>query len=132
MKFYRFILIIFLTIHISGCVEKTTYSGKLFNEKSLSNLNIRNKTDLVKNLGSPSYIDEFNNQYFYYTEMKKNKNFYNNKIEYSYLFVFQLDGYDKVISSESINLLEDDIGRYQKNITLSFYPLVCCIGMLVI
>jgi hypothetical protein len=30
-----------------------------------------------------------------------------------------LDGYDKVISSESINLLEDDIGRYQKNKTLN-------------
>jgi outer membrane protein assembly factor BamE (lipoprotein component of BamABCDE complex) len=119
MSFYKFILIIFSINYIFGCVEKTTYSGKLFNEENLSHVNILNKSDLIKNFGTPSYIDEINNQYFYYTEKNKSKNFYSNKVEYSYLFVFKIDKNDQIVNSESIDLLENDVNKYQKNKTIN-------------
>ena len=119
MNFYKFILFFICMNYIFGCVEKTTYSGKLFSDRNLSKVNIANKNDLIMNFGSPSYIDEFNNQYFYYTEMNKNKNFYNKKTEYSYLFVFKLDENDKVISSQSINLLDKNTSTYNKNETMN-------------
>ena len=119
MNFCKFILVFFSLNYIFGCVEKTTYSGKLFTDRNLSKVNITNKNDLISNFGSPSYIDEFNNQYFYYTEMNKSKNFYNKKIEYSYLFVFKLDENDNVISSQSINLLNTKNNKYQKNETIN-------------
>ena len=99
--------------YIFGCVEKTTYSGKIITNDDLD-LNILNKNDLINKLGQPSYIDNLSNKYFYFTERKKETNFYNKKIEYSYLFVFEINDNDKIISSESINLLTEKNHKYRK------------------
>ena len=117
MNFLKFCFIVFLSTYIFGCVEKTTYSGKIIDQRDLSNLNISNKEDLIAKFGEPSYIDNLQNKYFYFTEKNKSKNFYNQKVEYSYLFVFELDNNNNLISSESINLLNEDQGIYQKKIT---------------
>ena len=114
MSFSHFFIIIFITITIFGCVEKTTYSGKIITQNDLSNININNKKELIEKFGYPSYFDNIENKYFYYTEKIKAKNFYNKKIEYSYLFIFQLDQNDYIIGRESINLLNNDVGKYQK------------------
>ena len=98
MSLLKKILILLFTIYILGCVEKTTYSGKIINENELFNLKISNKSELLKKLGQPSYIDNIQNKYFYFTEKNKNKNFYNKKIEYSYLFVFEINDNDKIIN----------------------------------
>ena len=76
------------------------------------------KKDLISKLGKPSYIDSIHNKYFYFTEMKKSKNFYNQKKEYSYLFVFDLDKNDKILKSQSINLLELENNNFNKNETI--------------
>ena len=104
---------VMLSQYIFGCVEKTTYSGKIIANDDLD-LNILNKNELINKFGQPSYIDNLSNKYFYYTEKKKGANFYNNKIEYSYLFVFEIDGDDKIVNSESINLLKDKNHKYRK------------------
>ena len=117
MKFIKFCSIIFIINIICGCVEKTTYSGKIITQDDLSNIEIYNKNDLIKKFGNPSYIDTVQKKYFYYTEKRKSKNFYNNKIEYSYLFVFELNQNDEIISSESINLLDKNNLKYQKKET---------------
>ena len=96
-----------------GCAEKTTYYGKIITDKDL-NLKILNKNELLTKFGKPSYVDNVSNQYFYFTEKKKEKNFYSKKIEYSYLFVFELDKYDNVIQTDSINLLNEDINKFKK------------------
>jgi len=117
MSLIKIFLIIFSINLIFGCVEKTTYSGKIISQSDLSDVKLFDKKDLIKKFGPPSYVDKIQNKFFYYTEMNKSKNFYNKNIEYSYLFVFQLDQNDKIISSESINLLNADISKYQKKET---------------
>ena len=113
MSFLKIIIIIILSQYIFGCVEKTTYSGKIITKDDLD-LNILNKNELINKFGQPSYIDNLSNKYFYFTERKKEKNFYNKKIEYSYLFVFEINDNGKIVNSESINLLKDKNHKYRK------------------
>ena len=113
MSFLKVIIIIILSNYIFGCVEKTTYSGKIINDDDL-NLQILNKNELINKFGQPSYIDTLSNKYFYFTEKRKETNFYNKNIEYSYLFVFEINDNDKIINSESINLLKEKNHKYRK------------------
>ena len=113
MSFLKIIIIVILSQYIFGCVEKTTYSGKIITNDNLD-LKISNKSELISKFGQPSYIDNLSNKYFYFTERKKETNFYNKKIEYSYLFVFEINDNDKIISSESINLLTEKNHKYRK------------------
>ena len=113
MSFIKIIIIIVLSQYIFGCVEKTTYSGKIITNDDLD-LNILNKIELINKFGQPSYIDNLTNKYFYFTEKKKEKNFYNKKTEYSYLFVFEINNNDEIINSESINLLKEKNHKYRK------------------
>jgi len=75
------------------------------------------KDDLIRRFGPPSYIDNILNNYFYFTEKRKVKNFYNSKIEYSYLFVFQIDNKNKIIKQEAINLLTEKKHKYKNKET---------------
>ena len=113
MNFIKIFIIVILSQYIFGCVEKKTYSGKIITNNDLD-LNISNKNELINKFGQPSYIDNLSNKYFYFTEKKREKNFYNKKIEYSYLFVFEINDNDKVVNLESINLLEDKNHKYRK------------------
>ena len=113
MSFQKIIIMVILFQYIFGCVEKTTYSGKIITKDDLD-LNILNKNELINKFGAPSYIDNLSNKYFYFTEKKKESNFYNKKIEYSYLFVFEINDNDKIVNSESINLLKDKNHKYRK------------------
>ncbi|MDC0216663.1 hypothetical protein OAJ70_00925 [Pelagibacteraceae bacterium] len=113
MNFLKNIIIIILSLYILGCVEKTTYSGKVITNDDLD-LKILNKNELINKFGQPSYIDSLSNKYFYFTEKKKKTNFYNNKIEYSYLFVFEVNNNDRIVKSESINLLKEKNHKYLK------------------
>ena len=113
MSFIKIIIIVILSQYIFGCVEKTTYSGKIITNNDLD-LNILNKNELIDKFGQPSYIDNLSNKYFYFTEKKRETNFYNKNIEYSYLFVFEINDNDKVVNSESINLLKNKNHKYRK------------------
>ena len=113
MSFIKIIITVILSQYIFGCVEKTTYSGKIITNDDL-NLKILNKKELINKFGKPSYIDSLSNKYFYFTEKKKETNFYNKKIEYSYLFVFEINENDKIVKSESIDLLTEKKHKYRK------------------
>ena len=113
MSFIKIIITVIFSQYIFGCVEKTTYSGKIITISDLD-LNILNKNELIEKFGQPSYIDNLSNKYFYFTEKKREANFYNKKIEYSYLFVFEINDSDKVVNSESINLLKNKNHKYRK------------------
>ena len=113
MSFFKIIIIIISSHYIFGCVEKTTYSGKIITTDDL-NASILNKNDLINKFGQPSYVDNLANKYFYFTEKKKESNFYNNKIEYSYLFIFEINDNDEIVKAETINLLKDKNHKYRK------------------
>ena len=113
MSFIKIIIIVILSQYIFGCVEKTTYSGKIINNDDLD-FKISNKNELINKFGQPSFIDILSNKYFYFTEKTKETNFYNKKIEYSYLFIFEINDDDIIVNSESINLLEEKNHKYRK------------------
>ena len=117
MRFFLLFIMFYIFTFILGCSEKTTISGKIINDDQLTNLNISSKNQMINKLGRPSFVDEIQNKFFYYTEKKKTKNFYNKNTEYSFLFVFEFDKNDLLINSKSINLLEQDISKYQKKET---------------
>ena len=117
MSFFRFFFIFFFITYIFGCTEKTTFSGKIITEDELLNINLLNEDDLIKKFGQPSYVDNMLNKYFYFTEKKKSKNFFNSKTEYSYLFVFELDDKNIITKREVINLITELSHKYKKEET---------------
>ena len=107
-----FLVLLFL-INILGCTEKTTFSGKILSENDLTNLNIKTKAELLERFGKPSYYDNFQNRYFYFTEKNNWSNFYNKETEYSFLFVFKLNDKNEIIKAESIDLKNKDLKKYE-------------------
>lgn len=107
VKIFKLFLFINLIFAIISCSQpKLTYSGKIINQKNLNNLNISNKSNLVKNFGEPSFIDPIENKYFYYSEKIKEDNFFSKKKEYSYIFVFEFDQNDDLVDKKVLNLNE--------------------------
>ena len=107
VKIFKLFLFINLIFTIISCSQpKITYSGKIINQKNLNNLNISNKSNLVKNFGEPSFIDPIENKYFYYSEKIKEDNFFSKKKEYSYIFVFEFDQNDDLVDKKVLNLNE--------------------------
>ena len=117
MSYFRIFIIVLLTSYIFGCTEKTTFSGKIITEEELINVKLLNKDDLISKFGSPSFKDSTLNKYYYFTEKRKTKNFYNSNIEYSYLFVFEIDDKDIIIKKEVVNLLTENSHKYKKKET---------------
>ena len=113
MSFLKIIIILLLSQYIFGCSEKTTFSGKIITQKNLD-IKILNKSQLQKTFGLPSYVDIFSNKYFYFTQKSKERNFYSKKIEYSYLFIFEMNENDEIIKTESIDLLNNKNHKYKK------------------
>ena len=107
MIFKKLLLIIFFVLFIFNCNEKTIYTGKIINQDSLDNFNINNKNQMIKELGSPSFIDPVENKYFYYSEKKIYKNFFDNKIINRTLLVFEFN-LDETIEAINIYDLDDE------------------------
>ena len=105
MKLLVILLFINLLFAITSCTEpKLIYSGKIINQKNLDNLDVTNKTELLKNWGQPSFIDPIENKFFYYSEKIKDNNFFSKENEYSFIFVFAFDINDNLIERKVINL----------------------------
>ena len=102
----RVILYICIFFILANCSNKTTYSGKILNQDQLIDINFENKNKLISKLGQPSFIDPIENKFFYYSEVSEKKSILKKEIIYSYVFVFKLDQYDKIIESKVYNIEE--------------------------
>ena len=100
----RNIIIFFLFFFIYSCTDKTTYSGKIISQDSLENLNYKNKENLLKSLGNPSYIDPISQKFIYYSKKEKKTSIFNKVNHYNYIFVFEFDNQDKIVNSKVYNL----------------------------
>ena len=109
-------LIISILFFLLNCSNETIYSGKILNQDNLEDLNFENKKNLILKMGYPSFIDPIENKFFYYSEKKSKKSAFNNKINYSYIFVFKFDKDDLIVKSNvydlknkrDIKLIEDE------------------------
>ena len=113
---FRLINIIALLVFTLSCDNQTIYSGKLLNQENLQDLKFKNKDNLINNFGLPSYNDEILNKYFYFSEKKTKRSVFNKKIDYSYIFVFEFDSKDEIVSTkvydlknqQNFNFIEDE------------------------
>ena len=96
---------------LTNCVEKTSYSGKVFT-KNDNVYKYTTKNEVITNLGPPNYIDPIEKKFIYYSEKKISKNFYNNKTVERILIVFHFN------SDNSIKLIDEYNLDNQKDIKL--------------
>ena len=98
-------LIVYICIFfiLANCSNKTTYSGKILNQKILDDINFENKEKLISELGYPSYIDPIENKFFYFSEISEKKSILKKEVKYSFVFVFRIDQNDKIIESKVFN-----------------------------
>ena len=107
MNLIKLLLIVFLLSFINGCSEKTIYTGKIINQETLDYSNIKNINELINNLGKPSFIDPIENKYFYYSEKKIFKNFFNKKTTNRTLLVFEINK-NGIIKNVNLYDLDDE------------------------
>ena len=102
-KYLIYICVFFI---LANCSNKTIYSGKIISQDDLESINFENKENLISKLGYPSYIDPIQNKFFYFSEKSKKKSVFKKKIEYSYIFVFDLDDDEKIINTKVFDIKE--------------------------
>ena len=103
----KLLLIITYVLFAFSCTEKTIYSGKIINQDNIDYSIIKNKIQLINKLGKPSYIDPIEDKYFYYSEKKIYKNFFDKKTVSRILLVFEFNLEEKIKSINVYNL-EDE------------------------
>ena len=108
-----FILIILsLNVIISCSSSITSYSGKIIN-KDQDFKKLLNKNELIATLGEPSYIDPIENKFYYYSEKKIFKNFFDQKTKDMTIIFFKFDKLDNIVYFDQKNL--NNISKYKKN-----------------
>ena len=107
MNKIKLLLTIFYVLFAYSCTEQTIYSGKIINQANIDYSIIKDKNQLINELGNPSYIDPIESKYFYYSEKKIYKNFFDKKIVSRMLLVFEFNLEGKIKSIDVYNL-EDE------------------------
>ena len=111
---YKFLYIIIFLLLFS-CSNETIYSGKIFNQDNLTDINFKNKENLIKKIGEPSFVDPIEKKFFYFTQKKEKKSIISKNIEYSYIFVFKFNEVDEIIMQNVYDLTNSkDIGFIKK------------------
>ena len=90
-------------ILIYSCSNETIYSGKIYNQDNLQDINFINKENLVVKMGLPSFIDPIEKKFFYFSEKTEKKSILKKEIKYSYVFVFKFNKNDKIIDTKVFN-----------------------------
>tara|TARA_B100001964_G_C14033403_1_gene509316 strand:+ start:145 stop:573 length:429 start_codon:yes stop_codon:yes gene_type:complete len=97
------IITLILTLMLTNCTEKTSYSGKIF-KKNEDIYKLTTKDEIIAILGPPNYIDPIEKKYIYYSEKKISKNFYNNKTVERILIVFHFNSENTIKLINEYNL----------------------------
>ena len=114
----KIIVLIISILTFTSCTEKISYIGKIYNlNENIYNMNTKKET--INYLGYPSYIDPIEKKYFYYSEKKISKNFFNNKIIYRKLIVVHFNSNDTIKSINEYDLDSQNQIKIVKNQTSS-------------
>ena len=114
---YKFICLLIAFFFTISCSEKVTYSGVILNNDISYYEKLKNKQDIISNIGEPNYIDPIENNYYYFSEQKKVKNFYKQKIIDRKMIVFSFDESENVIEFSHYNLNDKQDIEYIKDKT---------------
>ena len=107
--FFRLLSFSVIFILCVSCNEKILYSGKILYEESFDYAILKNKKEVIDKLGNPNFIDPIEKKYYYYSEKKYVKNFFNQKIKNRIMvvFVFNENETIKLVSQYDLNDEQD-------------------------
>ena len=114
---FRSFLVSLLFILFVSCSEKISYSGKIINYDSFNYTILTNKNEVLNRIGQPNFIDPIEKKYFYFSEKKNEKNFFEKKIENRIMLVFEFDENDTVKSITKFDLNDQKAINYIKDKT---------------
>ena len=115
MLFKNNLLILLLLIFISNCSEKTYITGNIFNENIDYN-KFKNKEELINNLGNPNFKDLIENKYYYYSEINKRTNAFNEKLISRIIYVYKFEG-EAIISINKYDINDQNEFKISKQQT---------------
>ena len=102
--FFRFLLILLILVLFANCSEKISYSGKILNNVAIDYTTLNNKNEVINIIGQPNYIDPIEKKYYYFTEQKYKKNFFDQKILNRKLIVFMFNENNTIKSFSQYDL----------------------------
>ena len=107
--FFRLLLVLTIFIFFVSCNEKILYSGKILYEENFDFAKLRNKEDVIDNLGNPNFIDPIEKKYYYFSEKQYVKNFFKQKISNRIIIVFVFNENEtiKLVSRYDLNDKQD-------------------------
>ena len=107
--FFRLLLILMIFILFVGCKEKILYSGKILNDEDFDFSKLKNKEEVIDELGIPNFIDPIEKKYYYFSEKKYVKNFFKQKISNRIMvvFIFNENETIKSVSQYDLNDKQD-------------------------
>ena len=107
--FYRLLLLLMIFILCLSCEERILYSGKILHEDNFNFSKLKNKEEVVDELGNPNFIDPIEKKYYYFSEKKYVKNFFQQKINNRIMvvFIFHENETIKSVSQYDLNDEED-------------------------
>ena len=114
--FFKITHLLIILLFFLSCSETVYYSGKI---KDL-NINydyLKNKEEVLREFGEPNFIDFIDKKYFYFSEKKITKNFFDNKIISSNIIVFNFNDNDKIISIKYYDIEDKKNLKYLKKQT---------------
>ena len=114
---FRSFLVSLLFILFVSCSEKISYSGKIINYDSFNYTILTNKNEVLNRIGQPNFIDPIEKKYFYFSEKKNEKNFFEKKIENRIMLVFEFDENDTIKSISKFDLNDQKTINYIKDTT---------------
>ena len=106
MFLFKNIILLFVILNTLSCVEKKSFSGSL----KLNSVNfekISNKSELIDLLGNPNYIDPIDNKYYYFSEKRLEKNFYEKSLESRTILIFKFNKNDIIVSKNQYSLNDE-------------------------
>ena len=114
---FRSFLVSLLFILFVSCSEKISYSGKIINYDSFNYTILTNKNEVLNRIGQPNFIDPVEKKYYFFSEKKNEKNFFEKKIENRIMLVFEFDENDTVKSITKFDLNDQKAINYIKDKT---------------
>jgi len=114
---FKHFFLIFILFFLYNCTESISYSGKIFDYENLNLDDLKSKNQVINKIGQPNFIDNIESKYFYFSERKKTKNFFNKKILNRNMYVFTFDNNDNVLKFEKFNLDDENDLKYIKETT---------------
>ena len=116
IKFNILIIILFL---FANCTEKIYYSGQIIKDENFDYSTLQHKTELIEYLGYPNYIDPIENKYYYYSEKRKYKNLFDEKIENRIILVFSFNDDDSIKIINKFTLDDENEVEYSNDKTIN-------------